>query len=230
MNDTIKRINRLSSIITEAEGKFKYINQQIENEKSNITSLTVQSEDLQKARWVIAEVAKLTQKNFKDDVEPLVTMAIQSVFDREFNFELIFEQKRKKLECRPVVTEYGYELNPEDDMGGSILDIIGFALRVVMWAMEQPRSRNFIYLDEPFKWTGRLISKAGQMVKEVSKDLDIQVIISTHDKALIDIGDTCWQVTREGKYSKVEPLKMALNVSNEQGSQNKIKKKRRVKI
>ena len=98
------------------------------------------------------------------------------------------------MECEPVIFENGNEFVPKDDMGGGILDIISFALRIVLWGLETPKSRNLIILDEPFKQCGKLITKACQMVKEISKMLGVQIIMVTHSDELIDIADKSWHV------------------------------------
>lgn len=166
-------------------------------------------ENLIKARWILTEVAKETQIRFKERVESLVTMAIQSVFDRSFKFVLEFERKRNKLECRPIVMEGDAEYVPKDDLGGGIIDIISFALRVVLWSLQQPRSRNTLILDEPMKYVGKgeLLDRAGQMLREVSHRLGIQLILVTHEPQLADIADIAYEVEHIKGKSVVKMIK-----------------------
>ena len=148
-----------------------------------------------KAKWILVEVSKKTQENLKKNIDKLVNLCLNEVFpDRDFNFKTEFQIKRNKMECEFLVEVDGHEYSPKDDMGGSILDIISFALRIILWSMEKPRSRNVIIMDEPFRFSGRLITKAVTMVKELSDQLGIQFIINTHSDELIDIADRSWQV------------------------------------
>jgi DNA repair exonuclease SbcCD ATPase subunit len=165
-----------------------------------------------KARYVLVEVAKNTQGKFKEKVESLVTMAIQSIYDRPFQFKLEFERKRNKMECSFVVTEIvgGKErvyTDPENDMGGGIIDIISFALRVVMWSLDDPPSRNVLILDEPMKNLGNLVSLGGQVLREISHKLNIQIILVTHDEELMDIADVSYEVLHDGNESHVVLVK-----------------------
>lgn len=160
-----------------------------------------------KARTLLTQVGKLTQDKFKRRVESLVTLAIQSVYDRHYKFELKFEEKNNQITCTPIIKDGEQELQPKDEMGGGIIDIISFALRIVLWSMENPRSRNFFILDEPFKWTGALISKAGEMLKRLSSELNFQVVVFSHDDELIDICDRVWRITHNGIRSKVNLIK-----------------------
>lgn len=109
----------------------------------------LQADNLIKARWVISEVARQTQDRFKEYVEPLVTKAIQSAWDdRDLKFVLEFKIAHNKSEAHLMVQEGGNPpYIPEDDMGGSILDIIGIAMRIVLSSLSRPKVRNVIILD-----------------------------------------------------------------------------------
>lgn len=160
-----------------------------------------------KARVILTQVGKLTQEKFKRRVESLVTLAIRSVFDREFDFALIFEEKNNQVTCTPMIYEDDKVYIPKDDLGGGIIDVVSFALRIVLWSMESPRSRNVFILDEPFKNTGALISKAGEMLKHLSSELNFQVILISHDEELINICDRVWRVSHDGIRSDVKLIK-----------------------
>jgi predicted ATP-dependent endonuclease of OLD family len=158
-----------------------------------------------RAKFVLVEVSRQTQEQLKERIESLVNMCLKAVFpNRDYQFKALFEIKRNKMECEFTVLEDGNELSPKDEMGGSILDIISLALKIILWSIEQPRSRPLIILDEPFRFTGKLVTKAIGIVKEFSHKLGIQFIINTHSDEVIDIADRSWEVTRPvGKKSIV---------------------------
>jgi len=205
-----QRYNRLSNRIESLRSDLKIKENQI-NEKM------ILSDDLAKAQWVLTEVQKKTQEKFKEKIESLVTMAIKSVYDRPFGFELVFERKRDKMEIDPLIYEWvngkkEYYNDAEDELGGGIVDICSFSLRVVLWTMENPRSRNVFILDEPGKNLGRLISLFGEMLREVSHKLKFQLIIITHDEELIEIGDKSWEVTHDGRESHILCPKKSIRI------------------
>lgn len=161
----------------------------------------------EKARILLTEVGKLAQQEIREKIESLLTLAIKTVFDRPLEFKLIFEEKRNHIEARPVVLEGENEYVPKDDMGGGILDIISFAFRLVLWQISNPRSRNIFILDEPFKFTGVLIERAGEMLKYLSKELNFQVLMVSHDDELIGICDRVYRINHNGKESVVKLIK-----------------------
>ena len=191
--------------------RIEFLQDDLGEKEDLIDRLLSMVDDQNKARWVLSEVQKLTQEKCKTRVESLVTMAIKSVFDRPFGFELIFERKRDKMECRPVVYEIvdgvkqEYD-DPENDMGGGILDVISFALRVVLWSMEKPRTRNVMILDEPGKNLGDLVPLFGNILRQISHELKIQLIVITHDPALMEIGDRSYHIEHDERESHVTPV------------------------
>ena len=181
-----------------------------ENLNEKEISLEVEQDELEEltqVRYVLTEVSRHTQEQFKLHIESLVTMAIESVFiDRKFVFVLKFEHKSNRIVCEPLIMENGEEFKPKDELGGGIIDIISFALRIVLWTMENPQKRNTLIFDEPFKFTGKLSKLAGRMMQELSHKLNIQIIMITHDDTLTEIADRAWHVDFDGKISTVIEL------------------------
>lgn len=184
--------------------KRSTILQQISEKSDIVQNESDHLEALIKARWVLTEVSRQTQEHLKHNIEQLVTMCLNEVFpERDFKFITEFQIKRNKMECEFRVDVDGNEYSPKDDMGGSILDIISFALRIILWSLENPKSRNTIILDEPFRFSGRLITKSVQMVKELSKKLNIQFIINTHSDEVIDIADRSFHIINKNGISQI---------------------------
>lgn len=202
----IANLHELETIITKKKAERSLLIQQKKDMQTKVEVLKTKSENHTKARWILSEVAKETQKSFQTKVETLVTSAIRAVFEeRPFQFKLIFEQKRNKFECRPVVMEGDNEYEPKDELGGGIIDIISFAFRVVLWHLENPRSRNLFVLDEPMKFVGKgdLLMRAGRMIKEISHRLGFQIIMVTHEPELAEIADKAWSVEHDGVKSNL---------------------------
>jgi len=210
ISDMADRINQILDNFNRCKERVDLLTSQLDQKDERINSLTLITEDLAKARWAITEVQRLTQIRFKERVESLVTMAIRSVFSkRDYGFELVFEEKRNQMEVKPIIFEmvdgvkHIYD-NIEDDFGGGIIDVISIAMRIVLWSLEKPRSRNVIILDEPGKNLGSLITLFGSMLQEISHKLGFQIIIITHDDELKDIADRAYLITHDKVESHAE--------------------------
>jgi len=157
-----------------------------------------------KARYILIEAVRKTQVNFKSNLEKLVTLAIQSTINRRYKFKLLFKEKRNQLECIPIIKDGSNIYDDlENDFGGSVLDIIATAFRIVFRSMEEPKTRPIIIMDEPVKNIGSYVVKFGEMIKELSRELGLQFIIVTHYNELAEIADRAFKVSKNGKCSKI---------------------------
>lgn len=158
------------------------------------------------ARDTIAKVIQLTQFRIRRYIERTVTLAIRSVFDRDYTFHLKFKEQRNKIECIATVKEHGNIREPKADMGGGLMDIIAIGFRVALLLIEVPRSRMFLFLDQPFSHCGGLIKKAATMVKELNRELGIQFVIITHERKLSKIADRSWLIEHDSIKSIVSRI------------------------
>jgi DNA repair exonuclease SbcCD ATPase subunit len=199
--------------------QLKYFkNSKQENEKKLETML--------KAKSVLVEVQDITLRKYKEIIEGLVTMALNTVFDRPYRFNLTFQKKREIVECHMTVQEGDQEPEyPKDDSGVGLIDMISFALRVVIWGLDRPRKRPIFYLDEPFKalGDGEDLRKATETLSKIAKDLGIQLIINTHSSDIAARADRAWNFVYDGRTTSV-----SLITDNELKTQEK--KVKRVRL
>lgn len=155
------------------------------------------------AHSLLIEVSKVTQQQFKKRVEILITNAVQSVYNYPYIFKLLFEPKRNTIEVRPIIKKGNKELIPKDDMGGGILDVIAIGFQIILWYLQNPKTRPILFLDEPFKFLGSYSRKAGFMLRYLSKYFGIQIIMTSHDKQLTEFYDKIYGVKYDGIESTV---------------------------
>lgn len=192
-------INDVQRVVSRKLTEHKVLSGQIDQISKEYKSAESEISNMVEARNIIAEASRITQEQFKEFVESLITLAIQSVFpDKDYKFIVDFVLQANRSQIFLMVQQGDKEpYLPEDEQGGCLLDIISFALRIVLWSLEKPRSRNVLIFDEPFRWTGALTEKAANMMKEISGKLDIQIIMVTHDERLSEVADRSWHVTRD---------------------------------
>lgn len=195
-----KEINQIkdkyNSFKTEAETYLRLI-----DEKENkIKDHEKQYDNMIKARWVITEVGKNTQEKLKEYIESMVTTALQAVFEKDYEFKINFNIKRNKPEAELKIKFNGIELDPKDEVGGGIVDVASFALRIVLWSLQKPKTSNILFLDEPFKFLHGNLDQACKMIKKISENLNLQLIIVTQFEEFFDIADKIFEckLNKEG--------------------------------
>jgi DNA repair exonuclease SbcCD ATPase subunit len=223
-------VEQIVDFYQERKHRKTLLMEQLVEKQEEMQSLQKNYNDLIEARRIISEAARITQLQFKGFVETLVTMAIQTVFpEKQYKFVMEFDLKANRSEINLLVQQGEKDpYNPEDEQGGGLLDIISFALRVVMWSLENPRSRRIFVMDEPFRYCGRLTPLAGNMMKEISSKLGLQIIMVTHEDSLSEIADKCWFVRRENGGPSIieEQGKLALVAPKVEKSISRIRRRR----
>jgi DNA repair exonuclease SbcCD ATPase subunit len=139
-----------------------------------------------KALVVIQRAAFLTQEQVKMQIEKLVTFALRDVFgDEGYDFKVVIGTTKKALTADfYFVDNQGNELDPMEGCGYGCADVACFALRVVEMTMNG--TMKSLWLDEPFRNVSALYRpRLVAMMKHVSKELGVQIVMATHMKELI---------------------------------------------
>lgn len=182
---------------------YKYLKKEKRKLKNKSKRLSKQIKLYTETRYILNKAIKIIHEKFKEDLENIITKYIKDIFDRNLKFELRYEEKRNTIESKIIIKENGEELDPKDEMGGSIIDIISFIFRIILWHMSSPRSRNVFILDEPFKFVGDMINSIGYILRELSQKLKFQIILTTHDKELMKFADAIFKVSYDGIKSTI---------------------------
>lgn len=134
----------------------------------------------QEALEVVQNVAQAVQQKVHTKIAGVVSKCLSAVFDDAYEFVIHFDKKRGKTEARPVFVRNGNELDPLDGVGGGVLDVAAFALRVACLVMK-PAGRKILIADEPFKNVNGQGNRerCAAMVEELAKEFDFQIIMTT---------------------------------------------------
>ena len=192
----------IRSLLLKKKAEQDFLTARYNTVTEQIREQTSRMEQLKKAQIVIQEVAKLTQKELEYHVSELVSLALSAVFDDPYSLELEFQSRRGKAEADLwFKRKDGERVDPLTASGGGAVDVASFALRVSLWSLRTPKTRPVLVLDEPFKHlSAELQPRAGEILKQISERLKIQIIMVTHNPDLIDCADRAFQVSMvEGK-------------------------------
>lgn len=189
--------------LNKAQGQKNYIQKELAKTKRNVLSQTGYLETVEKARAYIQLKAEETQNQISIRIEDIVQMAIDTCFsEQNIEFKLKFESKRNRTEAKLLLVKEGWEMDALDSSGEGFIDLETFGLRIGSWTLEQ--SDNVIILDEPFKnLDNKRKPLAGEILRELSKRLNLQMIIATHDKGIVDVADRVFNIEHKKGVSKI---------------------------
>ena len=161
----------------------------------------------EQAREIIREVGLKTQQQLQFHISDITSMALEAVFDDPYTLEVEFIQRRNKTECDFYFARDEMRIDPLTASGVGAVDVASFALRIAGWSMMIPRSRNVIFLDEPFKCLSENYQqRASEMLKEISEKLGIQFIIVTHNQTLASYANKTFEISKKNKKSIVTEI------------------------
>jgi len=145
-----------------------------------------QLEDTQEAHVLLQTVAKTVQQQAHHKIAELVTRCLSSVFDDPYEFRIKFVKRRNKTEAELVFVRDETELtDPMNEVGGGVIDVASFALRLALVLMAHPPRRRILLLDEPFKNIRgeKNKSRVRDLLLRLSKETGIQFVLNVDHQA-----------------------------------------------
>ena len=181
------------------------------DEKKMISSLLSEKQqlltNLEGCRELMNIVGTACQEQVKSVVEKLVSEALQAVFGDNYGFELELKIVRNQPEIYMYVIRDGQKFTLKEELGGGIVDLVSFVMRIVLWSISTPRSASVMILDEPGKFISKDLQELfGEVIIELSRMLGIQFVVISHEEELIGIADISYKVVLCEGVSTVERL------------------------
>jgi len=197
-------LKEIRTHIEQQKGKRTAIEERLYSLKEEVIGLKKEIIYSEKAQAIIQKVAKDTQEQLEYHISDIVTLALDTIFDDPYRFKIEFVLKRNKTECELVFERRGKKIKPLDASGGGVVDVASFALRIALWTLQAPKSRNTIILDEPLKFLSKdLLPRACNLLQELHKRLSIQFVIVTHLDELKDCADKIFEIRIKKGVSKL---------------------------
>lgn len=133
------------------------------------------------ATKVVQQVAETVQAQAHARIAQVVTRCLSAVFEDPYEFRILFEQKRGRTEARLVFVDGEQELDPLTAVGGGVVDIAAFALRLAALLLHQPPLRRILIADEPFRFvSAEYRDRVRVLLENLHAELGVQFIIVTH--------------------------------------------------
>lgn len=218
MNSRVDELERLKSRFKLAENRWTRLDakralleDQIAEKIKELDSYFDTIDTYEKARVLLQQSAEYAREQAKQQIETLVTNALQYVFGPLFSFQIELEEHGNKAVAEfYVVSEYEgvkVKTRPQDSRGGGVVDIVTLALRVALIETVQPRREGPLLLDEPGKHvSGDYVLYLYEFLKSLSTMFNRQIIMITHNYHLAQSGDLAYEVSIRDGISEVAKI------------------------
>jgi predicted ATPase len=135
------------------------------------------------ALTVATGIAQAMQQKAHTRIARVVSRCLTLVFEEPYEFRIEFETKRNKTEARMAFVRGGVVLeDPKEVVGGGVLDVAAFGLRLAALMFSLPQRRRVIIMDEPFKHISatRRGERVAAMLEALANEFSMQFIMVTH--------------------------------------------------
>ncbi|MGB9791297.1 MAG: ATP-binding protein [Thermacetogeniaceae bacterium] len=206
-------LEQLKAVYNRLLGERSALLQEIETKRKRLEEVREEAECLEKVRLLLMEAAKHAREQGRQQVEYLVTQALQFVFGGDLEFKVVVEEKRDRPEAEfYVCSTYGgdvrVETTPQDARGGGVVDVISLALRLALIHAFTPRIGGPVVLDEPGKHLSEEFSpQLARFLKSYSQSLGRQIIMVSHNQHLADSADVAYLVEMHQGISSVRRIR-----------------------
>jgi hypothetical protein len=201
------KISEISKKVERLKIQRQLSKESLKAKQSQIEELLHSLENYQMASAILLTIAKKTQSELAYRLSNLVSSCLSSVFEEPYEFVVSYVNKRGKTEVDFALLQDGMSFdNPILSVGGGVVDVVAFALRVACLCMATPQARRVLILDEPFHFLQGEEDKirVGKLIGRLSKELDIQFVIISNLKrtrAIVEVLDAKVFEVIKGKVS-----------------------------
>ena len=212
-------LQELKDNLQKLKGKREKVTEELEQAKRDSRIYRRELRTAEKAQLLVQLVAQQTQDQLRYQLTELPRLALQSVFDDAYDFDVTFEIKRGKVEVEFWFVRDGVRINPKKNSGQGAVDIAGMALRPALWSLRVPRNRPTIWLDEPFKHLKGADAnrRALAMLKEICKPRPernwpgLQIVMIADERAsredIAEVADKLFEFRMKGRETKIISFK-----------------------
>lgn len=184
-------LSDLKNKIERSIGHRNYLRQEYIELKHKLRKLEKKRKQVEEAQIIIQQIAKQTQEELQYSLSEIVYLAMSIVFDRPYSLNLSWVPKAGRTECVLRLEKNGKLYNPMLSSGGGMVNIAANSLRyAILNILRRTQNiRGILFLDEPFPGLkGEEANiKALEMVKRISKELNIQIILISDERTSKEI-------------------------------------------
>ena len=208
------KIKKLRNTLEQRKGRKAQLENHIQQLQNNLKLQTRRAGRYERALAIVKQVGLETQKALEYRLAEQVSLALTTVFDDPYKLVVEFAEKRGKTEADLLFERRGMQVQPLGSVGGGMIDVASFALRVAYHCMRQDfKPRPVLVLDEPFRsLKGEDANRrALELLNTISHSAGLQIITISDERIpredILATADKVFEVTQNKGISKLKEVK-----------------------
>gem|GEM_PF-6020377 len=213
LNEAKNIYNVLNQFYNQQVGIYKQLNDLKQNKEDELRKIKDNINKIQFKKEIIKEASKEARKNASHILEEMATNALQSILNMDKRVEVVLNEDGNTPSAEILVfekDEFGNEIDVDvtEEDGGGIADIVSLAMFVSMIALAGNKNSAPLILDEPTKYVSKGYSEnVSKFLYEISRYLNKQIFMVTHDETLANTADSAYLVERKNLTSEITKIK-----------------------
>ena len=181
--------------------KRNSISSLLEERKSRLAELENEVEVTSKSQIFVQTIAQEVQSKLSSKIDNIVNLGLATCFP-SYSFEMKYVPARGKTEVQFIVKEGDDIIDPMDQCGGGLVDVLCFCLRIAVFSISSVN--NTIVLDEPFRFVSKALrGTVAELLSILCEKLGLQIIEVTHIEELAESSDKKILIKKIDKVSEV---------------------------
>ena len=181
----MNRLQEIEKTVRYHEAVYKNTRERLKEIKKEKILAQVEIESLEEVKGIVFEIGGELHRIILGVFSEIGTTCLQSIFGEVYEYQMRGKISRGLLAIEHVVIDSeGNELNPLLAMGGGLVDVLAFALR--LGALILSDAGRLLVLDEPFRFLSRDKLPVMREVQALLADeYSIQTLMVTHLAELV---------------------------------------------
>lgn len=194
LNEFKSQLNNLKEIYNEDLGVLRKLELEKKEKEEELKEFRAKEEAVGIKKALLHDACVEARKGARDILQNMSTRGLQSIMGDHVSLDIVLKETGTPEAEFVVKSEYGdnyvVENDPADGDGGGVADIVSLANFFSMNYLAGKKNVAPILLDEPTKFVSAGHSEnAAKFLYEISTYFKKQVLMSTHDKFLANLGD-----------------------------------------
>ena len=230
INDYLNRVSELEKQFLQKKGQRDLLNSNLVKLEQQEQETLISYDRYSKAKELLEYFVRTTEVRIREYIEPVVTEALDFIFNEPLYFHIVFVDRRGQIETDFIVLpnsekeeEYKEYLNDLEKYekefdslvkqykdlnflyGGAIREVLSLIIWLVL--VELLQIKGTICLDEPSSSVHETYaSRVGVFIKGLSERFNRQIIFVTHSQALAAAANKIYEVKKDKEISSVEVI------------------------
>lgn len=140
---------------------------------------------------------------YAESFSEIVTEGLQTIFhDQDIEFDVAVDQKRGKVWVDFETVQEGVRGQSLQSFGGGVSSVQSLLLRLLV--LLKKKLAKYLILDESLaSLSEEYVPNAGEFIKKMCDELDIDLLLITHNKSFLEYSDTAYEASLDSGGSLV---------------------------